>query len=106
MLTFNLNDFKGGWVIGDFQPSLMMTRDAEVAIKRYKAGDSEPTHVHRVADEITIVVEGTISINEQVFEKDTIVFIPANESAAFRAITDATTCVIKSPSIVGDKYIV
>jgi mannose-6-phosphate isomerase-like protein (cupin superfamily) len=103
---YNLKDFTGGWFVGDFDPSLMHTMDAEVAIKRYKAGDSEPAHVHKVADELTVVVSGKIAINGKIFFENDIIRIPAGQSAAFQAVTDAVTCVVKSPSVKGDKYVV
>lgn len=102
----NLKDFTGGWFVGDFDPSLMHIRDAEVAIKRYKAGDSEPAHEHRIADELTVVVLGTVAINGKFFFENDIIRIPTGQSAAFQAITDAITCVVKSPSVKGDKYLV
>lgn len=106
MLTFNLKDMKGGWIIGDFQPAIMMTKCTEVAIKRYKAEDREPAHIHKIADEITVVVEGTVSMNGKVFEKDTIIWLSKGEAAEFVALTDAVTCVIKTPSVPGDKHLI
>ena len=31
-----LRDMKRGWFIGDFEPSLLKTRDCEVAVKSYR----------------------------------------------------------------------
>ena len=90
--------------MGDFNPSLIKSRDAEVAIKRYKKGDYEAPHTHRLADEITIVISGMARINNVNLCEDSIAFIKAGESAEFFALTDVVTCVIKSPSVQGDKY--
>jgi len=106
MLTFNLKDCNGGWFIGDFQPAVMMSKCTEIAIKRYKAEEREPAHVHKIADEFTVVVEGTVSMNGNVYEKDTIVWVPKGEAVEFIALTDAVTCVVKTPSVPGDKYLV
>jgi hypothetical protein len=106
MQIHNLNDFTGGWVVGDFDPALIHCRDAEVAVKYYKEGDTEPTHVHKVATEVTVVVMGTVVINGEVIKRGSIAVLKAGESASFTAVTDAITCVIKSPSIKGDKYVV
>ena len=46
MKTFKLADMKGGWFVGDFEPSLYKTKNAEVAIKTYKAGSIESSHYH------------------------------------------------------------
>ena len=106
MLTFNLNEFKNGWVVGDFTPSLIKSRDAEVAIKRYSKDTREPKHMHRLADEITIVIDGRVAMNGKIYDKDTVILTKAGESVEFIAVTDAVTCVIKSPSVQGDKYLV
>ena len=104
MQRYNLLEFTGGWVVGDFIPSILRTKDAEVAIKRYKAHDSESDHTHKIADEITIVVDGIVRMNGIILTQNSIVHIKAGESADFQALTNATTCVIKLPSVIGDKY--
>ena len=63
MEQHNLNDFIKGWFIGDFKPTLLKTTDFEVGIKRYKVGDSESTHYHKIATEYTIIVEGEVEMN-------------------------------------------
>ena len=55
MKNHNIKDFVRGWFIGDFEPALVRSKDIEVAIQYYKAGDHEPKHVHKIAREITVV---------------------------------------------------
>jgi len=106
MQVFELDKFTGGWVVGDFEPSLLRLPSAEVAIKRYKQYDREDKHVHRIAEEITIVVEGIVLMNGHILKRNDVVLLNAGEATDFMALTDAVTCVIKSPSIKGDKYLV
>ena len=40
MKKAKLSDMKGGWFIGNFEPSLYKTNDCEVAVKTYKKGDN------------------------------------------------------------------
>jgi quercetin dioxygenase-like cupin family protein len=101
----NLNDFTKGWIIGNFEPTLLNTNDFEVAIKRYKAGDYENSHHHKISTEYTIIVEGTVLMNEIEYKKDDIIIIKPNESTDFKCLTDVTTVVIKTPSSKDDKYI-
>lgn len=96
----------GGWFVGNFEPNVLMTRDFEVAIKSYKKGSSEQAHVHKVALEITVVVQGSVNINGQRFEAGAIVTIEPGERASFEALEDSVTAVVKLPSVVGDKYFV
>jgi quercetin dioxygenase-like cupin family protein len=99
-----LSDFKGGWFAGSFTPALLSTGAFEVAVKHYKAGDREPWHLHKIATEITVVVEGTVEMNGAIHEAGTIIQILPGEGTDFRAITDVVTTVVKTPSIPGDKY--
>ena len=106
MQIYNLNNFTGGWVIGDFNPAIINSKEVEVAIKKYKKGDYEPEHYHKLATEITIIVSGKVRMNNQIFTENQIVLIDKNDKTDFFAIRDSTTCVIKMPSIIGDKYVV
>ena len=106
MLIKKLDDFTGGWFVGDFEPSLMKTSEMECAIKKYKAGDREPAHYHAVATEITVVVSGTVQMNNKRFREGDIIVLSPNEVCEFAAITDAVNAVVKIPSAAGDKYIV
>ena len=105
MEKFNLNDFIKGWFIGNFEPSLFKTNDFEVAIKRYKAGESEQSHFHKISTEYTIIVEGEVEMNGIKYYKDDIIVINPNISTDFKVLTDSITFVIKTPCVKDDKYI-
>lgn len=106
MQLFNWNNFKAGWFIGNFSPTIYFTDDVEVCVKRYKAGDYDAKHYHKMADEITMVIEGTVEMNGLRYTKDDILWIKKEEATDFRAVTDAVTCVVKIPCVKGDKYLV
>lgn len=99
-----LESFTGGWFIGNFEPSLMKTDDFEIAVKHYKAGDREESHVHRVATEVTLVLNGTALFNGNPVTNGEIVTLNPGEWNSFEAVTDLTTVVVKTPSVKGDKY--
>ena len=105
MTITNLNEFFKGWFVGNFEPTLNTTEDFEVAVKRYKAGDYEEKHHHKIATEITVIVEGEVEMNGVKYVKDDIITIQPNESTDFKCITDVVTVVVKTPSINNDKYI-
>lgn len=100
-----LTNFTKGWIIGNFQPTLLDTNNFEVAIKRYKSGDYENHHHHKIATEITVIIEGDVEMNGIRYTKDDIITILPNESTDFKCVTDVVTVVIKTPSINYDKYI-
>lgn len=100
-------DFKKmvkGWFIGDFEPSVFKTKDFEVAYKEYKKNDFEKRHTHKVAYEFTLVIYGKVKMNGQIFKKNDIVVMKPGESTDFLSITNSKTIVVKTPSVIGDKY--
>ena len=62
-----LDNFTKGWFIGNFFPTLDPRDDFEIAVKRYRAGDKEDSHVHRVATEYTVILNGT-GVTQYVFK--------------------------------------
>lgn len=104
MKVFKLSDMTKGWFVGDFAQTALRTQEAEVAVKTYTAGSLEKRHMHKIAEEVTLILIGQVRMNETRFEAGDIVVIPAGISAEFEAITDVTTVVVKVPSVVGDKY--
>lgn len=101
----SINDFIGGWFVGDFSPSLLKTNQFEVAYKKYKAGDFEKKHFHKIATEFTLIIEGEVLMNNVKYCEGDIIIVKPNESTDFRAITNTKTVVVKTPSISNDKYI-
>jgi quercetin dioxygenase-like cupin family protein len=94
-----------GWFVGNFEPSLYKTEAVEVGIKRYKAGDKEEWHYHKVATEITVIVQGAVRMCGQEYRTNDIVVIPPGEGTAFEALEDTVTAVVKLPGAVNDKYL-
>ncbi len=101
----NLKNFKGGWVVGNFSPSVIKSENCEVAIKYYKNGDTEKKHVHKVCTEITIVASGKVSMNDIIIKQGEMIILNPNEACDFKCLEDNTiTVVVKSPSVPSDKY--
>lgn len=106
MKNANLKNMKGGWFIGNFEPSLFKTNDCEVAVKSYKKGDKEAKHYHKIATEYTVVVKGRIKMFGNVYEEGDIVVVEPGETTAFEALEDAMNVVVKIPGANNDKYVV
>lgn len=105
MKKFNLDDMIGGWFIGHFEPSVLKTNDFEVAVKKYKKGDYEKKHFHKIATEYTLILDGEVIMSGKKFKSGDIVLIQPNESTDFKALTDVKTIVVKTPSIDKDKFL-
>lgn len=105
MEKFNLENFTKGWFIGNFEPSLFKTNDFEVSVKRYRVGDYENSHHHKISTEYTIIIDGEVEMNGIKYKKDDIIIISPNESTDFKCLTDVTTIVVKTPSSKDDKFV-
>lgn len=102
----SLDNMKKGWFIGNFQPSLIMTNDVEVAVKTYEKGDYEQTHYHKIATELTVIVSGSVKMNNKIYTKNDIIVIEPGESTDFEALENTVCTVVKYPGAENDKYIV
>ena len=99
-----LSDMVKGWFVGDFDPAVLHSKECEVAVKHYKAGDHEGLHHHRIATEITLIVSGEVEMMGRRWHAGDIITVEPGEATDFRAITDAVNVVVKLPSAAGDKY--
>lgn len=104
MNIFKEKDMIRGWFVGHFSPTALKTNDCEVAIKRYKAGDKESSHTHKIATEITFIISGKVLMNNREFIDGDIIVLHPEEPADFLVINDTITTVVKLPSVSGDKY--
>jgi len=104
MKKTNVCEYIKGWFVGNFDPSLIKTNDVEVAYKCYKRGDSEKPHYHKIATEITVIVEGEVRMNGEVYSSGDIVTIAPGEVTDFFCITDTKSIVVKHPGASNDKY--
>ena len=93
-----------GWFVGNFKPAAFLTKDVEVAVKKYKAGEYESAHYHKIATEITVIIDGEVRMNGVSYNSGDIIVIEANRTTDFLAVTDVTTTVVKYPGANNDKY--
>lgn len=106
MIIDNLDRMIKGWFVGNFDPTLIKTNDVECAVKRYKEGDHEDAHFHKVATEITVVVAGIVRMNGVEYKENDIIVMEPNDATDFYAVTDAVCCVVKYPGANDDKYLI
>ena len=95
-----------GWFVGNFQPTILKTNDVEVAVKRYKKGDREAPHYHKIATEITVIICGRVRMNGIEYGPDDIVVMEPGETTDFECLEDGTVnAVVKIPGANNDKYL-
>ncbi len=105
MIRAHLNEYRLGWFVGDFDPSILTTKEFEVAVKSFTKGDTEPIHYQRQASEITLVINGECSLAGELLFAGDILRLDPFESGGFEAITDCTLVVVKAPSLPNDKVL-
>ena len=95
-----------GWFIGDFEPSVFKTKDFEVGVLTHKKGEEWPKHYHKIATEYTVLLSGSMTICGELIEAGTIFILEPGEVADPVFHEDCTVIVVKTPSVIGDKYVV
>ncbi len=106
MRTSRLSEMTKGWFVGNFSPTLYRTKDVEVAVKSYRAGESEEAHYHKIATEITVVVLGRVRMFGEEFSEGDIIIAEPGDVTGFRALEDSVNVVVKIPGANNDKYLV
>ena len=102
-----LENMKGGWFIGNFNPSLLKTNACEVAVKSYQNGDYEEAHYHKIAVEYTVIIRGRVKMNNVEYHAGDIIIMDQNECSDFECLEDGTVnVVVKIPGANNDKYII
>ena len=106
MKLFKIEDFKGGWFIGDFEPTAYRTAACEVCRKLHHKGEKWDKHFHRVATEINCIISGTMTLKDTLLQTGDVFVLEPNEIADPEFLSDCLLIVVKVPSIPGDKYVV
>lgn len=99
-----LDDMVRGWFVGAFEPTALHSPACEVAFRKYVAGESEAAHFHKVASEVTLLLEGRMRMAGREWGPGDIVVLAPGEVSAFEALTDLTLVVVKVPGALGDKF--
>lgn len=106
MKVHKLTDFTRGWVIGDFQPSILHTPDFEVGVMYHTKGEAWPRHTHLVATEYNIMIQGDMTMQGvRLTTGDVFILVPG-EVADPTFHEDCIIVCVKVPSVKGDKHLV
>jgi hypothetical protein len=105
MKTAKLNEMTKGWFVGNFEPTLYKTETVEVSVKHYKAGTHESWHFHKIATEITVIVNGRVRMCKNEYVTGDIVIVEPGEGTDFEVLEDTVTTVVKLPGVSNDKYL-
>lgn len=102
--TSSLSQMKRGWLIGDFTPAVLRTRDFEVGYLRHAKGEKWPAHVHKKADEYNVLVRGQMILNNETIDEGEIFVVRKGMLTRATFLEDCEVLCIKVPSDTKDKY--
>ena len=100
----NIADFKGGWFIGNFEPSIINTSSFEVSVKTHAAGEPWQRHYHKEAIEINYVISGTVQINDETYRQGEFFIVHPGTIVDPSFPLDCCILCVKTPSVPGDKF--
>lgn len=104
MKILNLNSFTRGWLVGNFENSIF-NKDYEIGIKKLNTDYYEKSHCHRLSDEITIVLNGSILVNNKKYIDGDIIIQEKGEYADCKVLEDCFLVVYRPDgSFPEDKY--
>ena len=66
MKLLDIEEMKGGWFVGDFDPSAYKTKDFEVGYKFHRKGEPWEKHYHEKCTEINLLIKGVMKMRGHV----------------------------------------
>jgi len=102
----NLENYIGGWFIGDFDPSILRTKEFEICVVSHRRNETTRQHYHTSSTEINLVLSGKLEVNGRLLHKNDIFIYEKNEVSDVHFIADSELCVIRVPSAPNDKVLV
>jgi quercetin dioxygenase-like cupin family protein len=106
MEIYKISDFKGGWFVGDFEPTVYKNREFEAGFKVHLKDEVWPKHYHKDSLEINYLVSGKMLIQGKELNSGDVFVIRPGEIADPIFIEECKVFIIKTPSIPGDKFLV
>ena len=103
MIIKRIEDFKRGWFIGNFEPSLLKT-NVEVAVMHKTKGTICPDHYHKHSTEYNVIVTGKLVVNGVTLTDGDIFVLHPYELSISEVLEDTTIVVFRDSSDSTDKY--
>ena len=58
------SDYRGGWLVGDFNPSLFKTNANDIGVLYCKEGEKGDGHFHKEHVEYNVILDGSVLIDD------------------------------------------
>lgn len=99
-----LKDYFRGWFIGDFEPSVLRTKDFEVGVFVHCKDEKWPSHYHKDSVEYNVLISGKMTVQGKELNSGDVFVFEKGEIANPIFLEDCTIVCVKVPSIPGDKF--
>lgn len=106
MYSSKLSAMTRGWFVGNFEPSVYTTSDAEVSVRRLEKGYCEPSHFHQAVTKIIVVLSGKLCMFEKEWVEDHIIVMEPGDISSIEALEDSRIAMLIFPGIKNDKVYV
>lgn len=104
MKQSNINNFRGGWFVGDFEPSIFKNPFFEVAHHSHKKNDATFPHYHQVTNELNYIVRGEMMVDKKHLKAGDMWIYEPWDISDVQFLEDTDLMIIRWPSIPSDKY--
>jgi hypothetical protein len=106
MKAYDIAEFKNGWIIGDFEPSILRTSNFEVAVHKYDAGFKGIPHYHKISNEYNIIISGKVDVNGLELGPGKVFVYAPCEISNCQFIEDTTLVIVRDASNTQDKFLI
>jgi mannose-6-phosphate isomerase-like protein (cupin superfamily) len=98
MKLYKIEDMKGGWFVGNFEPTILKTEDFEISYKTHKKGEEWDIHYHDTVKEINLLIRGELIIQNKHLKGGDIFVLEPFEIADPVFLEDCEIVCVKTPS--------
>lgn len=106
MKTYNIKNYKNGWFIGDFFPSIFKNQFFEVGHHIHKKNEQTFPHYHSYTTELNYIIKGKLNVSGNILNEGDIWIYESNEISDVKFLEDSEIIIIRWPSIPKDKTII
>jgi hypothetical protein len=99
-----ISNFYNGWIVGDFEPSLITNSPVTVGILQCEKNHKADGHFHKLHTEYNVIISGKALIDGVIYTNGDVFIYEPMDKANVIYLEDTILVVIKYPSIKGDKY--
>ena len=104
MIIRKMKEMRGGWFVGDFEPTVFKTSQFEVCYKYHTKGEAWDMHYHKKSLEINYLVRGSMHFQDVTLNAGDIFIVEPWEISNPEFLEECEVLIVKIPSSKDDKY--